>query len=263
MIVNLGVAGAMVQNGDGGCSPPGILDDVELRGVFDPPMARLAPRFSFVVAALLGVVGCTHANPAFEAGEAATGEGPTGGLGSGSPTSSEPGPVGTKTSGRPALTTGPDDTGSESTTTSAREGTTTSQREGSTTSERKGPTTSPEDTGLDSTPGSESTDGVVACDLLGDDCDDGYGCVFTGDVAECVEVNDKNGQGDSCKFSNECASGLACVPGVGGNGCQNALCCTMLCDVDAMDCLEPSSCFSFFENPVPFGLESVGVCLTD
>lgn len=224
--------------------------------MFNRPRARLVPRFA--VATVLGVAGCTHANPAFEpgeaAGEAATGEWSTGGLGSGSPTSSEPRPSGTKTSGRPPLTTGPDDTGSE--------GTTTSEHKGSTTSERERTTVWHEDTGFDSTQESESTDGVVDCDLLGDDCEDGYGCVYIDDVAACVVVDDTNGPGNTCDFVDGCASGLACVSGVGGNGCQNGNCCAVFCELGARDCPNPYACFPFFGNPVPVGLESVGVCLT-
>jgi hypothetical protein len=74
------------------------------------------------------------------------------------------------------------------------------------------------------------------------------------------------GPGESCALINDCGPQLLCVDGGSLAGCEGDECCAAYCSVAAGDgpcqTIDPAyACVAFFEDPSPFGLEDVGVCL--
>ena len=84
------------------------------------------------------------------------------------------------------------------------------------------------------------------------------------DVAACGYDVGGGGQGDSCVWPNECASGLQCTEAAFVPGCMGARCCTEICDaVDdpaACEGVPGTSCIMFGEGVCPPAAYSVGVC---
>jgi len=102
--------------------------------------------------------------------------------------------------------------------------------------------------------------------LVDDDCE-GDVCLpsNTGDAFVCVPPGGDAQPGGACEFINECVDGAVCVSGSNVPMCDDASCCTSVCDLSAAapdaDCLAGQSCVPWFEEP-PRHLQDVGVCVT-
>jgi hypothetical protein len=103
---------------------------------------------------------------------------------------------------------------------------------------------------------------VPACDPFLQDCEEGTGCFWSGDIFGCIFVADVKYTGEPCDAINGCSGGWHCTD-------QEVLdcegtCCTPMCDLELGDELCPpgTGCLSMFdEGEAPQGYEDVGICI--
>ncbi len=67
---------------------------------------------------------------------------------------------------------------------------------------------------------------------------------------------------DPCRYANQCPVGSTCVGDETVGACppEADRCCASFCDLAAPDCPSPLTCLPYATEPVPEGLESVGIC---
>lgn len=119
-----------------------------------------------------------------------------------------------------------------------------------------GPATSDSSSGLP--PGSP-------CDPLENLCELGYACVGLDPEGFFCDFPGRGDQGVSCDADSleTCAEGLLCVTAEVLDGCVDAACCTMLCEVDGGSaCPTNLNCSPFYPpGQAPPGYDHVGICV--
>lgn len=105
-----------------------------------------------------------------------------------------------------------------------------------------------------------------ACDPIGQDCDEGFGCFWFDSQFSCIPTTENIPTGEPCSFPNDCAPGLLCVDGTTLPSCAGAECCTAYCDLSmgVMGCVNQpgTACVAFLEDGVaPAGYENLGICV--
>ncbi len=93
----------------------------------------------------------------------------------------------------------------------------------------------------------------LECDLLEQNCPDGFAC-YTGDGAPVCQPVGKVEPGGGCGFLNECVLGSICVPDEIAP-CPFASCCAEICEPGAGDCDAGDECIPLFDGA------GVGVCV--
>ena len=108
---------------------------------------------------------------------------------------------------------------------------------------------------------------VPLCDPLGQDCPEGEGCYWVSEVYACLVDNSGDGgePGASCSIVQDCDPGNLCLdPSLAPDLCgpPGLGCCIPFCDIDQGPCPGGEPCTSVYaeDDPIPPGLEHVGIC---
>jgi hypothetical protein len=101
-----------------------------------------------------------------------------------------------------------------------------------------------------------------SCNPLLQDCSPGFACHWNSLDFSCTATTEEIALGEPCDALNDCALGLACLPGGVMPDCAGDSCCGAYCDLSAPMCEQMGTeCASFFEGMPPVGDEDVGICV--
>lgn len=103
---------------------------------------------------------------------------------------------------------------------------------------------------------------TASCNPLLQDCEPGFACHWTSAEFTCVATTEDLALGEPCEALNDCAQGLACLPGNLTPNCAGDSCCASYCDLSMPSCDQMGTqCAPFFDGQPPAGYEDVGVCV--